>query len=106
MVVPNIQQQMWRGVRRAWQSIARAGGIAAIAGIVIGEIFGALFNGGHNTFFIHLMALVLALAMAYGAVITVGIFQAIRGVFGIVGDLEAQVRSQLGNVVDAERKDH
>jgi hypothetical protein len=107
MVVPNMQQQLWQGVRRAWRRIARAGGIAAIAGIVVGEILGAFFNGGHNTFFIHLISLVLAVVMAYGAVVTVGIFQAIRGVFTAVGDLETQVRSTLGNdlgrVVDSDR---
>lgn len=108
MNVPNMQQRFWVAIRRAWRSIARAGGVAAVAGIVLGEIGGALFNGGHNTFFIHLISLVLAVVMAYGAALTVGIFQAIRSVFTVVTDLESEVRStiggEFGHVVDAEQR--
>ena len=108
MNVPNMQQRFWVAVRRAWRTIARAGGIAALAGIVIGEVLGTFFNGGHNTFFIHLISLVLALAMAYGAALTVGVFQAIRSVFTVVSDIESEVRSTIGgefsHVVDAEQR--
>lgn len=110
MVVPNLQDRLWKAVRRAWRSIARAGGIAAVGGIVLGEVLGAFFNGGHNTFFVHLVSLVLALTLGYGAALTVGIFQGIRGVFTAVADLENEVRSTLGGefgrVVDAEHRDH
>ncbi len=97
MIVPNIQERLWLSVRRAWRSITRAGIGAALAGIVFGEIGGALFNGGHTTFFVHLASLGLGLVMAYGAVVTVGIFQAVRGIFTVVNDLEAQVRTTVGN---------
>jgi len=100
---------LWQGVRRAWRSIARAGLGAGLGGIVIGEVLGFMFNGGHTTLFQHLISLVLGLALAYGAVVTVGIFQAVRGVFSIVEDIEREVRSamgeQYGHVIDAERKE-
>ena len=107
MIVPNIQQRLWQGVRRAWRSIARAGIAAALVGIIFGEFGGELFNGGHTTFFVHLVSLFLGLVMAYGAVVTVGVFQAVRGIFTVVNDLEAQVRTTVGNdfnrVVDSDR---
>jgi hypothetical protein len=106
MVVPDLQQRLWQGVRRAWRSVARAGVVAGLVGFVCGEIFGVLFNSGHITFFMHLMALLLGLALAYGAVVTVGIFQAVRGLFTAIGEVETQVRSSLGeaydHVVDAD----
>jgi hypothetical protein len=109
MIVPNIQQRLWQGVRRAWRTIARASLGAGLGGIVIGEVLGVFFNGGHNTFFLHLISLVLGLALAYGAAVTVGIFQAIRGVFTVVEDLEREVRSAMGDqysrTIDAERKE-
>ncbi|MBA3823495.1 MAG: hypothetical protein H0X24_06250 [Ktedonobacterales bacterium] len=108
MIVPNIQQRLWLSVRRAWRSITRAGIGAALVGIVFGEIGGPLFNGGHTTAFVHLVSLILGLAMAYGAIVTVGIFQAIRGIFTVVNDLETQVRSTVGNefshVVESDRQ--
>jgi hypothetical protein len=106
MVVPDLQQRLWQGVRRAWRSVARAGITAGLAGFASGEVFGFLFNGGHVTFFMHLMALLFGLALAYGAVVTVGIFQAVRGLFTAIGEVETQVRSSMGegydHVVDAD----
>jgi hypothetical protein len=97
MIVPNIQQRLWLAVRRAWRSITRAGIGASLVGIAFGEVGGALFNGGHTTAFVHLVSLILGLVMAYGAVVTVGVFQAVRGIFTVVEDLEAQVRTTVGN---------
>lgn len=96
MIVGNIQGQIWQSVRRAWRRIARAGLIAALAGLIIGEFLGAVLNGGHQTLFVHIVSLTLALVMAYGATVTVGIFQAIRGIFGAVNDLERTVSSAMG----------
>jgi len=108
MIVPNIQQRLWQGVRRAWRRIAQAGIGAGLTGFVIGEVLGLLFNGGHNTAFIHLVALVLGLALAYGAVVTVGVFQAVRGVFTAVTEFENEVRASMGSeysrIIDAEKE--
>ncbi len=98
--------KLWQGARGGWRTIARAGGIAALAGIVIGEVLGAVFNGGHNTFFIHLITLVLAIVMAYGAVVTAGVIQGVRGLFTALGDAERRASATwdraTAHVVEAD----
>ncbi|MBF6592427.1 MAG: hypothetical protein IVW57_18105 [Ktedonobacterales bacterium] len=104
MIVTNIQQQFWQALRRAWLRIARAGGLAALAGGAFGELGGLALNGGHVTGFMHLMSLLLALALGYGAALTVGIFAAVRGIFKALTEVETGLRSSMGtawHVIDA-----
>jgi hypothetical protein len=98
--------RLWQGARGGWRTIARGSGIAALAGIVIGEVLGWLFNGGHNTFFIHLVSLVLAIVMAYGAAVTIGVVQGVRGLFTTLSEAERRVNATwnraTGHVVEAD----
>ena len=84
-MVAQLQEQLWNGVRRAWMSIARAAGATALGAFALGELGGILLNGGHLTVFVHLISLVLGLVAGYGVAVTVGIFQAVRGVFAAIG---------------------
>jgi|GEM_PF-6086911 len=103
MFISQLQVQLWAAIRRAWLSIARAGAAAALGGFAFGELGGILFNGGHLTLFVHLVSFVLAIIAAYGAIVTVGIFQAVRGVVAAVADIESDLRTTMGgdHVIDA-----
>jgi hypothetical protein len=105
MIVTNLQEQLWNAVRRAWTTIARVAGIAALAGIAFGEAFGYALNGGHMTAFVHLASLVLGLVAAYGAAVTVGVFTAVRGLFRALTEVESGIRSSVNGgwqIIEAE----
>lgn len=104
-MVAQIQEQLWGAVRRAWISIARAAAAAGLGAFALGELGGILLNGGHLTVFVHLMSLVLGLIAAYGVAVTVAVFQAVRGIFAAIGDVETELGAAMrgaGQVIDAQ----
>ncbi len=104
-MVTQLQEQLWSAVRRAWISIARAAAAAGLGAFALGELGGILFNGGHLTVFVHLISLVLGLIAAYGVAVTVAVFQAVRGVFAAVADIETELGAAVrgpGHVIDAQ----
>jgi Na+-translocating ferredoxin:NAD+ oxidoreductase RnfD subunit len=104
MIGNRLQAQLRGAVRRGWISIVRVGAAAALGAFALGELGGILFNGGHLTFFVHLVSFALALIAGYGAALTMGIFQAVRGVFSAIADVEADIDAMTHGgprVVDA-----
>lgn len=93
MIHVQLRGRLWLAVRRAWLRIMRFGVVALLVGFALTEVSANVLNGGHITLFVHLVALVVGAAFAYGAAITVGIFEAIRGLFGALGELETGFRA-------------
>ena len=110
MAVHQLRDGLWQGVRRAWIRIARLAALAALVGFALSEASASVLNGGHYTAFVHLVSLGIAVIAAYGAAVTVGIFEAVRGIFTALGDAENGLRASIDPaggwqrppVVDAE----
>ncbi len=109
MIVGQLRGSLWAAVRRSWLRIARGAAMAGLAAFAVSEILALLLERSHETAFTHLISLIVGLLAAYSTAITVGIFEAVRGIFTTIGDIEGELRRGYdaatgtpSSVVDAE----